>query len=641
MRTVHEIVRDAERGYLYTNTKMGKYVDWSMHNTIETIDAYLNSKHTSGSTDSLGREKPFFNIVTSAVSIWWRATDIDRKDIRFIPQKASSVVLAFIAGVLLQKWMDENDFGSWLNQWGRSLARYGSSVPKFVEKGDKLTPTIIPWNRIIADPIDFNSIPHIEKFYKTSGQLRNMATKGHPDYAGYDMEAVNAFIEAASTRKTLDKFSQDTQPNFIEVYEAHGLLEDELLKDEPDLTLEPDEVTYVQQMHAIGYCVGENDGEYQDFTLYCGKEALDPYEITHLIEEDGRTLSIGAVEYLFDAQWMQNHTMKQWKDQLDLSSKLIFQTADQTFAGRNVLSAIETGDILVHSMNMPLELVPNSGHDITNLQAFGQEWNRLAQDVTSTPDAMRGITLPSATAYRQAALLSQAANSFFELMTENKGLALERLFRKYVIPHLKKQLKHKDEVVGILDDAGIKEIDSYYIPRQAIKNYNDRTTKQLFDNARKVAGGQLAGPLPPFDPNQEQQAVQQQMGPLGNKRFFKPDEFDKQTWAELLGDFEWDNIKVEVTNENTDKQAVLQTLTTVLQTLATNPMILQDPNAKMVFAKILEETATVSPLELAATQAPPPPQQQQMQGAAPAPPPGAAAPANVRPVRQTAAALIG
>jgi hypothetical protein len=48
------------------------------------------------------------------------------------------------------------------------------------------------------------------------------------------------------------------------------------------------------------------------------RERKDPYMITHLIEEDGRTLSIGAVEYLFDAQWMQNHTVKNMKDLLDL-----------------------------------------------------------------------------------------------------------------------------------------------------------------------------------------------------------------------------------------------------------------------------------------------------------------------------------
>ena len=64
---------------------------------------------------------------------------------------------------------------------------------------------------------------------------------------------------------------------------------------------------------------------------------------------------------------------------------------------------------------------------------------------------------------------------------------------------------------------------------------------------------------------------------------------------------------MEITNENRDKSAVLQTLATVMQTLATNPMILNDPNARLVFNKILNETATVSPLELSSVSANPSP----------------------------------
>src|ERR1700712_5519568 len=110
MPSVHEIVRDAERNYLSGNVTLGKYVEWSMHDTIATIDAYLNSKHTSGPTDALGRDKPFFNIVTAAVNIWYRATDIDRKDIRIMPDGADTVALAFLATVLLQRWMREARF---------------------------------------------------------------------------------------------------------------------------------------------------------------------------------------------------------------------------------------------------------------------------------------------------------------------------------------------------------------------------------------------------------------------------------------------------------------------------------------------------------------------------------------------------
>lgn len=608
METIHEIVRRAEQNYLLGTTKLGKYVSWSMHDTIETVDAYLNSQHTSGETDSLGREKPFFNIVTAATNIWWRATDIDRKDIRFIPQNASSVVLAFIANVLLQKWMDENDFGQFLNNWGRALARYGSAIPKFVVKNGKLTPSVVAWNRFIADPTSFDAIPHIEKFYMTLPQLRKM-----PEY---DQNVIDNLVAAIANRRTLDRQTKDTQPTFIEVYEVHGLMDTRLMDDTPDVSLDLQDIRYSQQMHVVSYLQsGEGKGDYMDFTLYKGKESHDPYVITHLIEEDGRTLAIGAVEYLLDAQWMANHSVKNMKDTLDIASKLIFQTADANFASRNVLSAIETGDILIHQTGMPLERIGNDKPDIGAMQNYLAMWEAAAKDITGTPDAMRGQLGHSAAAYRLGALQVQQATSLFEVMTENKGLAIERMLREFVIPHLKKQLKNKDEVVAILDDAGIKQIDSYYIPRQAIKNFNDRTFNQIIDNASKIANGETAGDAPqPFNPQQEQANVQQQLGPLGNKRFFKPDDLGKKTWDDLLSDFEWDAIKVEVTNENGDTQAILQTLSTALQAIATNPAVLQDPNARLVFNKMLTESGIVSPLELSTAQSTPPPPPQMPPG---------------------------
>ena len=77
METIQSLVRKAEENYLSGTVKLGEHVDWSMHDTIERIYAYLNSKHISGPTDSLKRPKPFFNIVTAAVNIWYRATDIE------------------------------------------------------------------------------------------------------------------------------------------------------------------------------------------------------------------------------------------------------------------------------------------------------------------------------------------------------------------------------------------------------------------------------------------------------------------------------------------------------------------------------------------------------------------------------------
>src|SRR3990167_11299487 len=109
--TIYEILRNAETNYKQGTTSLGEHVQWSMRETIERTIAYLNSKHLTGDKDSLGRDKPFYNIVSSAVNIWYRATDLDRKDIVVIPSKTTDVGLAFVATVHLQEWMKKARFG--------------------------------------------------------------------------------------------------------------------------------------------------------------------------------------------------------------------------------------------------------------------------------------------------------------------------------------------------------------------------------------------------------------------------------------------------------------------------------------------------------------------------------------------------
>jgi hypothetical protein len=588
--SVPEIIREAEQNYTNGSVQIGEYVEFDMHKTIETIDAYLNSKHTTGPTDSLGREKPFFNIVSAAVNIWYRATDIDRKNIRILPDSISNTALAFVASVLLQDWMKKARFGTFLNEWGRALSRYGSAVVKFVVKDGELHASVVPWNRMIVDPIDFDALPRIEKLYKTPAQLRKMKE--------YDQEVVEKLINAQTTRKNLSGHQRDNMAHFIELYEVHGELPVALLADDPDNAPEEDWNRYRQQMHVVSYT--EAGGKYEDYTLFRGKEAKDPYMLTHLIREDGRTLSIGAVEYLFDAQWMKNHTIKNMKDTLDLASKLIFQTSDSNYVGRNVLSAIETGDILIHKVNEPLTQINNSKADIVAFQNFGMEWENLSQTLTSTPDAMRGDTLPSGTPYSLAAYQGAQANSLFEIMTENKGLHIEDMMREHIIPHLKTKMDTADEVSAVLEDNEIEYIDAIYVKNAAKKHVNKQLKEMVLNGQFPSREDQMA-----MTDTVSRDIKEQLNSVMGNQRFFKPSDVPDMTWKELLKDFEM-KVTVEVTNEQTDKMAVMQTLSSLFQTLASNPMVLQEPNARMLFSQILTETGRISPLQLttAAPEAP-------------------------------------
>ena len=583
-KTISEIVQSAENKFNNGTTTKSKYVSFSLSENLDKIDAYANSKHTTGDKDSKGRDKPFFDITTAAINIWYRATDIDRRNMRIKATKREDVLKAFIATVHLQEYMRRENFGRFLNKWGRSLAKYGSSIVKLVDKGDRLHTEVVPWNKLIVDPIDAMNNPIIEILELTPAQLRKNK--------GYDQEIVEGLIKSEqATRKTRDGQAQDTRADYIKLYEVHGELPLSHITDDPE-----DDTIYVQQMHVISM-VESKDGEIQDFSLVKGKEK-NPYLLTHLIEEEGQTLSIGSVQHLFEAQWMMNHSQKAIKDQLDLASKVIFQTSDGNYVGRNVLNAIDNGEILIHAPNQPITQVNNNSHDITALMNFQSQWQSLAKEINSTPDAISGNTFPSGTAYRQVVALQQEAHSLFEQMTESKGLHLEEMLRIHIIPYIKKKMNSTDEIAATLDEQGIQKIDTIYIPNQAVRQANQKILAEALKGnpLTQEAGQELV--------NAETQDITKKLALDGDQRFLKPSEIASKTWADELDGFEWD-VEVEITNESTNKEATMTTLTTVLQTIAGNPGVLQDPNMKMLFNKILTTSGEVSPIELSATPAQP------------------------------------
>lgn len=581
---VREMLDQDENG----ETTYSEYVTGSMREDIDKSEAYINSKHISGDTDYMGRDKPFFNIVMAARNVWYRATDIDRKDIKVRATKETDELKAFLATLKLQEWMKKADFGQFLNDWGLNLATHGSTIAKFIEKDGELSAQVMNWNNFICDAVEFEGNPKIEKLWFTPAQLRKQK--------GYDKELVKVLLETTTTRKTSDGQTKDNKDDFILVYEVHGEFPQSYLTGK-----ETDEDTYTQQMHVISLTENKEDStgnEFESYTLYQGKEAIDPYMITHLIKKEGQTYSGGAVKNLFEAQWMVNHSEKQIKDQLDLASKIIFQTSDGAFVDQNVFTNIENGDILKHNKEEPLTRLAGTP-DITAMQTFKADWQNIAGQINGVSEAMLGETPKSGTAWRQTQAVLQESHSLFELMTENKGLAIIRMLRDYVIPYFKKKLDNSDEISMILEDYQIKEIDNRYVTSEVTRMMNQKKINII-----------LSGKI--YDPTQEEGLIAQteeevKSSLTGNQRFIKPSSIDGTTWKKVLKDLEWD-LDIDVTGEQKDLQGAMATLTTVFQTMASNPAILQDPNVRLVFNKIIGLAGGISPMEIQATQAQPQPQ---------------------------------
>lgn len=577
-KQISEMVRELEQNFISgSGTQMSKYVREDLYEDINKIYAYLHSKHISGETDSQGREKPFFNIVNSARNIYYRATDIDRKNIRVKPTKNGDVVGAFLATVMLQNWMRKTDFGSFLNNWGLDLAGFNSSVVKFVESEGELHSMVVPWNRLICDPINFDKNLKIEILELTKAQLLQRK--------GYDQDVVGRLLDALAARTLTDGTQVDQKDDYVKLYEVHGMLPLSLITGK-----DKDADTYVQQMHVLSFVDAQSNGKYEDYTLVAGREEKDPYMLTGLIPATDGSVSLdGAVKNLFEAQWMVNHTVKSIKDQMDIASKMFFQTSDGNFVGRNVVDAIEQGDILIHSVNQPLTPVNNGSHDITVQQNYMGMWKGLAAEINGVSESMQGNVAPSGTAWRQVEALLNESHSLFDLMTENKGLDIEAMLREYVVPHLKKQLSNKDEIVATLEAHDITKIDRMYI--------RSEETKRAKKAVKDILLTEGVDGLPSFETGDIKQQIQEELAEGGNQRFFKPSEVTDAQWKDIIDDIEWD-LEVEVTGESSDKNTILTTLNTALVTVA-NPAYQNNPTAQMIVGKILSATGEVSPLEIA------------------------------------------
>lgn len=589
--SIGEIVREIEQDFISgTGTLMSKYVTTDLCDDINTIYAYLNSKHISGETDLMGREKPFFNIVIASRNIWFRATDRDRKDVRLRAKKERDSMGVFMINVLLQNWMEEARFGKFLNTWGLEEAGFNSAVCKFIEKEGKLICSVIPWSKMICDQIDFANNPKIEILELTEAQLYDR---------GYDKEQVKSMCDSSKARETLNKQKKDNKKGYYKLYEVHGKFPLEYLTGK-----EKDSDTYTQQMQVLSFVAQKGTRgkktEFDEFVLYKGKEEKDPYMLTSLLPATDGSISLdGSVKNLFQAQWMMNHTKKAIKDQLDLASRLIFQTSDGNFVGQNVLSAIEQGDIMIHALNQPLTQIQNNSHDITALQNFGAEWKQLSSELNGVSDAMLGVAPKAGTAWKQVEATLAENHSLFEIMGQNKDLDIEDMLRTYILPFLKKKMNTKDEVSAILNAYDLQKIDKKYLPYESTKRLARKIIRQII----------TTGTFPSVNDQMKEEetvGVQAELDAQGNQRFFTPEEFESDpgmTWKELLKDID---VDVEIiSDESSNTREVMETLSTALQVVA-NPNFQNNPKAQFIIDKILQKTGHISAMELSAIPEPTP-----------------------------------
>ncbi|MBS4082922.1 MAG: hypothetical protein KGZ73_05175 [Rhizobiales bacterium] len=565
MSSIFEFIAKARDSYRTDSVEITDGYEFSQYETIRTIELYHNSRFLTSNTDSLGREKPFYNICKFRVNVATRATDLDTKDAQ-IQSGPGKYAQSFLLNLKNRNWMRFAMFGVFLNKMTHTRAKYGGVLVKKVESDDELSLHVVPWRDSITDQVDIRSGAKLYRHHYTPADL---VTEGERLGWSNIAEAIEAAKSTREAEASQDGKENKTSGDVVEVWEVHGVLKKSFLDKEAE------EYEYERQMHVVVLDESDKDNV-TGITLYSGKEKEDPYKYLPYEEVDGRGLGVGVIEDLFEAQVWTNYGEKQKKDMLDLAGKIIFQTADQNLPAQNILTDLENGSVVTHSPNYPLTQVNNSPASFVAFEKLLADWDKQAERVSSTPPAITGETMPSGQPFRLAAMLNQEAGSMFEYRREEAGLFIQEIYQDWVLPFLVKQIRKEKELVGDLTEDELAAISQAVAEHEAAKEFKERilngedVTPEAFE-AFKVS-------------------VFEEMKRGGKKRKFSiPKDF--------FGEDDDINVDVITTGEQKNKAVVMETLFNVFGVVAKNPAILQDPVLARLFNQIVE-IAGVSPLLL-------------------------------------------
>jgi len=534
---------------------------FSQPQTLKMCEFYANSKYLGGDIDEIGRIKPFYNIVNFRVTLAKVATDMDIKDIQIAADDPQDQVKAMLLNGEAYEWMKASDFSTTLNKLGYKRCKYGGALVKKVESKGDLNIEVVDWRNVFTDQVDILGNPIIETHFMTPVELKRKDGV---------WENVDEALKEISKINLLAKKSED-KINRIKVYEVHGQFPLSRLKEarEEDYT-EEDEYIFKDQVYYIGI-IGE-----KQYYFFSDTEKESPYYYIPWEEMEGRALGRGVIEDSEQSQIWTNHSVINQNNAMDLAGKVVMKTNSKK-VGNNILE-VDNGKIFELGDNEdinPVNLTPSA------LGQFAQQinqWRDQVDNATGAFDSITGEQPPSGTPYSQTVFLNQVASRPYDYRIEEQGIFITRLFTKWIIPHLIKKLYKKHILVSEFSQDELEVIDTAFVKY---------TNKVIIDQV-------LAMPTDGTGEFPTQETVDKTMNKFksklkgsGNKRYIEIPE----------GYFDDIHAKVTIlsTNEQRNKAVMLQSLSSVLQTVigSYDPntqrfAVLEDPKLSRVFSQILE-----------------------------------------------------
>lgn len=512
---------------------------------IRTVEFYSNSQYLSGNTDSLGREKPFYNVGNYRVTVAKTATDLDVKDIRFEPDSLKHSVQAMLYNKELYKYLKDVNFSLTLNEMGLTRPKYGGVLVKKYTKDGQLKIDVMDWTNVDFDPADVVGGVIIETFHLSPSEL--VAKRGVWKYVDEVLKAHNKLNKGKPAKVCVKALSGDFP---VDYYPGN----------------EDDDSGEYKRMCFYIAEVGK-----KKYLLYSEYEKEVEYKYLPW-EKVGNSLGRGVWEDGFEAQTWQNDAMISMKNVMDISGKVIISTDSQKISG-NAITGVDNGHIFQIEAGRSIQSLNLAPSALPQFERVIELWNNQFDRSASTYDANTGEAPTAGTPYSQTALLNQVANSPFEFRREEWGIFLNEILNDWVMPFLKKKILEAHNLVSDYTDEELDIID------EAVAEYEGREyVKSSILNKGEVPK--------PEDLESFKAGVRKEMAKDGKRREIAiPEGF-----LDVKG-----KLTANITGELKNKAAILQSLDSIFKTAVStfNPntgqySALQDPALSKIFNQIVE-----------------------------------------------------
>ena len=536
---------------------------FSQKKQIKTIEFYNNSKYLNGQKDELNREKPFFNILNAFCDVENAAKDIDTKDIQITSDDANHYLESWLLSKDIYVWMKETNFAKTLNDMRDTHTRYGSLLVKKVMKKGELTLELPEWKNTLTDQVNIIKGAIVETHWMTANEISKMT-------------------EWKNVDKVIDKLKDSGSSKRIPVYEIRGEFSKATFKDcDGQKYTTKDEKEFSYQLYYIAGSPSESGTKdnYETFVnLYWEDDTEKVYKYLARKPKAGRSFGVGVMEEGEEAQvWTNDAVLKQARA-MEYTTKVVGQSASKKLKGRNLLTEVDDGTILETEDNKPitaLNLLPAGG-----LNQYGlliTQWYDQLQKTTSAYAAQRGDTPPSGTPFRLQATILQQSNSVFKTLQQEMGIFITEIIEDWIMPYLATKLNKEHILAYDFSPEELKEIDNKF----TAKNANQRAIDEILAG-KMITQEQYDGWIENYDAFIKQTKSQ---------RFIQiPKDFYKNLKAK---------VTANITGEQRNKAATLESLNNILITYASNPNLANDPVASQLLTKIIELSgAGISPVSI-------------------------------------------